>query len=69
MEIDPLCTRFPETYTTVKSFRTEGIRVCPALIVKFPFTIIQEDTVSFVLVNQSAAVKEEIVVVPFTVYS
>jgi hypothetical protein len=45
------------------------MRVCPELMVKFPFTIIQEDTVSSVLVNQSDAEKEEMVVAPFTVYS
>jgi len=62
MEMPPFTTRFPVTYTTVNNFRALGINVCPELMVRLPFTMIQEDVVSLVAVNQSAALKEEIVV-------
>jgi hypothetical protein len=62
MEMPPFTVRFPVTYTTVNNLRVLGINVCPESMVRFPFTMIQEDVVSLVAVNQSAALKEEIVV-------
>lgn len=67
MEMEPLTTRFPVTYTTVNNFRTGGINVCPELMVRLPLITIQEDVVSLVEVNQSAAVKDEMVVSVFRV--
>jgi hypothetical protein len=49
----------------MKSFRTAGVKRIPLGIVRFPFTITQEETVSFVELNQSAATKDDNVVFAF----
>lgn len=51
----------------MNNFRTGGVNVTGELIVRFPFTITQEDVVSLVFVNQSVAVNEEMVVFAFRV--
>ena len=49
----------------MKSFRTGGVKTIPLERVRFPFTTTQEETVSLVELNQSAATKDETVVEAF----
>jgi hypothetical protein len=55
--IAPFTTRFPVTTSTVNNLRTGGVNVCPAAIVRSPFTTAHEETESEVLENQSEATK------------
>ena len=64
MEIDPLSVRLPVQYTTTNNFRTVGITVMPELMVSAPLTTTKALRVSCVAVNQSVAVKAEIVCAP-----
>jgi hypothetical protein len=67
MEIPPFNTKLPVTYSTVNNLRTDGMSVCPELMVRLPFTIIQEDAVSCVEVNQSVVLNDDMVVFAFRV--